>query len=297
MTASEIHSWWITDTGNEGGHGTPDRLFPYWSFTKTAIAICALGLSEKGRSDIDRPVGDARWTLRQLLAHTAGLPDYCALPGYQRDVVADRTPWPRENLLRETMSLGTLFQPGEGWAYSNLGYMLAREEIERASGQGFAQLFEDMIAKPLGLDSVTYATTRAQFSRIYWTEAARYHPGWVYHGCLMGTARDAARLLHALFFGKLLTVGSLAQMTAARPLGGAIEGRPWTECGYGLGLMIGRTGEAGRTLGHSGSGPFSVNAVYHFPALGTPITVASFAHGPREGLAEHAAADLALSLQ
>jgi hypothetical protein len=79
-------------------------------------------------------------------------------------------------------------------------------------------------------------------------------------------------------------------MCQCQPLGGALPGRPWTECGYGLGVMSGSWGAAGRVIGHTGGGPFSVNAVYHFPDMDQPLTVASFTDGQEEGIAEHAAA-------
>ena len=66
-------------------------------------------------------------------------------------------------------------------------------------------------------------------------------------------------------------------------------------CGYGAGLMTGRMGDSGQAIGHSGGGPFSVNAVYHFPDRGIPITVACFTDGADEGRAEFAAAGLALT--
>lgn len=82
-------------------------------------------------------------------------------------------------------------------------------------------------------------------------------------------------------------------MLVLHPLGGAIEGRPWTECGYALGLMSGRCGVVGRSIGHSGGGPFSANAVYHFPDLDEQVTVASFTDGQNEGVAEFAAVEYA----
>jgi CubicO group peptidase (beta-lactamase class C family) len=210
-------------------------------------------------------------------------------------VARNEDPWPRDRLIRDTLAQGRLFAPGAGWSYSNLGYLLARAAIETASGQSFATLFHTRIAEALGLHSARLAETRDQFAHVHWPQAQHYHPGWVYHGCLIGTAADAARLLHALFTGTLLSPSSLTQMLVTHPLGGALPGRPWTECGYALGLMSGRMGTAGRAIGHSGGGPFSVNAVYHFPDLDTPATVASFTTGPQEGIAEHAASDRALS--
>jgi CubicO group peptidase (beta-lactamase class C family) len=111
--------------------------------------------------------------------------------------------------------------------------MLAREQIEAASGLSFARLVTDLVCRPLGLTSIELATTRDQFSRLYWKAGKHYHPGWVYHGCLMGTAEDAARLLHGLFSGKLLSAAMFEQMLSRHPLGGAMAGRPWTDCGYG----------------------------------------------------------------
>ncbi len=294
MPAHEFHYHWISDLGSEGAHGMAEARFPYWSFTKTVIAICALKLAEQRVVDLDAPIAGERHTLRQLLAHTAGLPDYYQLPAYARAVAAGDEPWPRETLLAAVLAKGPLFGPGEGWSYSNVGMMLAREEIEAASGEGFASLVDTLVCGPLGLTGITLATEPADFSELHWEAARTYHPGWVYHGCLTGTAGDAARVLSALFAGRLIGAEMLEQMLARRALGGALEGRPWTDCGYGLGLMSGAMGDAGRAIGHSGGGPFSVNAVYHFPDRAAPLTVAVFTDGTAEGAAEFRAAGIAL---
>jgi D-alanyl-D-alanine carboxypeptidase len=292
MPKTEFHAYWIAGP-SEGESGDVTARFPYWSFTKTVIAICAVKLCENGMIDLDARVDDEAYTLRQLLNHTAGLADYNALPDYRRDVAADETPWPREELLGAVLAKGPLFAPGEGWSYSNVGYMLAREHLEAVSGLSFARLVTDLVCLPLGLASIELATTRDQFSRLHWKAAKHYHPGWVYHGCLTGTARDAARLLHGLFSAKLLSAAMFEQMLSRHPLGGAIAGRPWTDCGYGLGLMTGRMRDIGRAIGHSGGGPFSVNAVYHFPDRDIPVTVACFTDGEDEGRAEFEAVRLA----
>ncbi|AEX54600.1 D-alanyl-D-alanine carboxypeptidase [Rahnella aquatilis CIP 78.65 = ATCC 33071] len=282
----KFHSYCISASGEERGDGDFDARFPYWSFTKTTTAICALKLSENGFVDLDCCIDGAAYTLRQLLNHTAGLPDYGALKAYHDAVAAGEQPWSREKLLSAALAKGMLFAPGEGWSYSNVGYMLAREHIEAASGLDFAQLVADIITTPLGLTSVSQVTTREQFAELHCEAAGKYHPGWVYHGCLAGNVRDAARLLHGLFTGKLLSPASLAEMRVAYPLGGALEGRPWTACGYALGLMSGAMGKAGAAAGHSGGGPSCVNAVYHFPDLSEPVTGACFTDGYYEGEAE-----------
>lgn len=295
MQAATIHSFRISADGSRASRGNASLLFPYWSFTKSVIAICALKLHENGKVDLDGNISGERYTLRQLLSHTAGLPDYASLADYHRAVAANETPWPRDRLLDAALAKGFLFAPGQGWSYSNVGYMLAGELIEAASGLPLAALFEHIVSRPLGLRSVELATTREQFRRIHWQGAESYHPGWVYHGCLMGTAEDAALLLHGLVTGALLSEPMVREMRRSLPLGGALEGRPWTACGYGLGLMIGLMGGPGRAIGHSGGGPFSSNAVYHFPDVGHGVTVASFGEGQAEGLAEFEVADFALS--
>lgn len=286
IQATAIHSFWITVDGNEDARGNASLLFPYWSFTKTVIAICALKLQEHGTVDLDDRLDGESFTLRQLLNHTSGLPDYSSLSDYHQAVAADEEPWPRDRLLSVALAKGMLFAPGEAWSYSNVGYMLAREWVEAASGQDFAVLVDRIVCRPLGLKSVEFATTREQFRRVHWRGGATYHPGWVYHGCLVGTAEDAARLLHGLVGGTLLSAATLNEMRRRIPLGRALEGRPWTDCGYGLGLMTGNMANAGRALGHSGGGPFSTSAVYHFPDRVLPVTVASFSEGPNEGRAE-----------
>ena len=57
--------------------------------------------------------------------------------------------------------------------------------------------------------------------------------------------------------------------------------------------MSGEMDGIGRVIGHTGGGPFCVNAVYHFPDIARPVTVATFMEGS-EGRAEFAAVHLAL---
>ena len=143
---------------------------------------------------------------------------------------------------------------------------------------------------PLGLARTRLATSRADFQDIHWPSLRSYDPRWVYHGCLIGPPAEAARLLDALFAGQLLSPATVAAMyERCTPLGDAPPGRPGTEVGYGMGLMLGRMGEAGRALGHTGAGPGSVNTVCHFIDLEPPVTVAVFTDGEDEGAPEREA--------
>src|SRR5262249_28414172 len=119
-------------------------------------------------------------------------------------------------------------------------------------------------------------------------------PGWVYHGLLIGTPGDAVRFLHSLMSGEVLPSELLTEMATAHPIGDrSLPGRPWETTGYGLGLMIGRMASAGIAMGHSGVGPGSVSAVYHFCDRPSPCTVAAFAIDNEEGAIEYEAVRLA----
>ncbi len=295
MTGRELHSHWRNASGIEGGDGLHDALFPYWSFTKTAIAICALKLVERGMLALDTPLDRQPYTLRQLLRHSAGLPDYGTLTAYHEAVTRGDTPWSREEVLDKALTQGMLFLPDGGWAYSNIGYLLVRGMIEDATGQALGAVLHDLIIEPLGLESVAFWDNLEQSKQLHWDAAQRYDPNWVYHGCLIGTASDAVSLLDGLIHGALLPRPLLDQMLDKRILGGAIAGRPWSQCGYALGLMSGEVTDFGRAIGHSGAGPFCVNAVYHFPDRADPITVACFSDGTDEGVPEFEAARIARS--
>lgn len=275
------------------GPATPP-LFPWWSVTKTAIAICALYMADAGRLNLDAGLPGKPWSLRQLLQHRAGIPDYGSLPAYHQAVARNDPPWSRAQLLTAVDQGCQYVPPDRTWQYSNVGYLFARTHIEDVSGTGLADLVTGCISAPLGLQSLALASTPQDFARLHWPAARDYHPGWVYHGCLTGSAADAAQMLRALFAGAILSPASLAMMRQAIPLGGPLPGRPWASTGYCLGLMSGATAQAGRMIGHSGAGPFCVNALYHFPDLPDAPTVACFTDGTDEGLAETEAVRTAL---
>jgi CubicO group peptidase (beta-lactamase class C family) len=292
---SEIHSACIRADGTLYAPGAVSARFPWWSFTKTALAVCALRLVEEGALQLDTRRPGKPFTLRQLLQHRAGVPNYGGLRSYHDAVARGDQPWPRDDLLEAVRADHLDFTPGTDWAYSNVGYMFVNDAIEEATGLDAGDALRKFVLAPLGLPSVKWAAGSSDFSDVHWLEARGYHPGWVYHGCLTGTATDAAKLLHAVFDEDILTEQSRAAMLSAHPLGGALSGRPWTQCGYGLGVMSGKMGRAGRAIGHSGAGPFAVNAVYHFPDSALAVTVAVFTDGTNEARAENEAYRLALT--
>jgi CubicO group peptidase (beta-lactamase class C family) len=240
--------------------GSVDSV-PWWSFTKTDLAIAALRLVEGGALTLDAPIDGARYDLRQLLRHEAGLPDYGSSPRYREDVAAGRAPWPVERLLAELEVDRLRYEPGTGWAYSNIGYLEVARSIERASGMTLAAALQRLVFAPAGLASARLATTPADLAGVRMGGAGDYHPGWVYHGLVVGTAQDVARLLRILMSDGLIGRDMRAAMLERRPLPehrSALHPDP----AYGLGLMLSARDPLEHPLGHTGEGPGSRIAVY-----------------------------------
>jgi CubicO group peptidase (beta-lactamase class C family) len=89
-------------------------------------------------------------TIRHLLTHTSGLPDY--------EDLMDQT-WTPVHQIHDDEVLALLerqphskFAPGTSWAYSNSGYVLLGLMVAKASGESFPQFLRDRIFKPLHMD-------------------------------------------------------------------------------------------------------------------------------------------------
>jgi CubicO group peptidase (beta-lactamase class C family) len=255
------NSFAITEAGvltEAEGIGQP---VPWWSFTKTILAAAALVLVRDGRLALDHPVRGRPFTLRQLLQHRAGLANYGDLSAYHEAVARGDEPWPVSELLERSDARRLRYEPGQGWSYSNIGYLMVRELIEETAGEDVTVAISRLVLRPLGINGARIARTHAEVAM---GSASAYHPGWVYHGLAVGPLRDAALLLDRLMTGALLLPpGLLEAMGEAHPLSEPNPGRPWNRPGYGLGLMSGIVSSGHRVVGHTGGGPGSVIAVYH----------------------------------
>jgi CubicO group peptidase (beta-lactamase class C family) len=242
-----------------------EHRVPWWSFTKTVIAAAALALVRDGKLGLDEAVPGRPFTLRQLLQHRAGLTTYGG-EDYLAAVARGDTPWRPVEMLARTQAERLRYTPGDGWAYSNIGYLFVRRRIEDASGEPLGAALDRLVLGPLGIDGTRLAETPADLADVDLIGApgtAPYHPGWVYHGLLVGPLGAATLLLDRLLTGSLLPPSLLVEMCTPHPLGGALPGRPWAAHGYGLGLMIGHGRDGQALRGHTGVGPGGVIAVYH----------------------------------
>lgn len=264
----------------------PDVTVPWWSFTKTVLAAAALSLVRDGLIGLDEGVPEGPFTLRQLLRHEAGLADYSELADYHTAVARNETPWSAAEMLQRLDATRLRYAPGDGWRYSNVGYLFIARLIARVTGLRLEEALTQRVFAPLGLSRIRLATTRADLAYVNMGAASTYDPGWVYHGLLVGPLVEAALCLDRLLDGHLLPQSLLREMQTVRTLGGPIAGRPWVAPGYGLGLMQG-TVESGLTLsGHTGVGPGSIIAVYRCIDGNRTASCAVFDESGNEGAVE-----------
>ncbi len=180
--------------------------------------------------------------------HTAGVPDYGGLRDYHEAVARGDAPWGEERLLTRVDAERLLFPPGQGWTYSNVGYLLVRRIVEQAAAEDIDAALRRLVFAPLGVSGVRVAREPTDLAGTAWGNPMGYHPGWVYHGLLLGTPAEAARFVHGLLTGRLLPPGLLGIMCEPRALGGPIPGRPWRTAGAGQqlrGLSLSRSRPAG----------------------------------------------------
>jgi D-alanyl-D-alanine carboxypeptidase len=266
----------VDDGPCEGDAAAPP--VPWWSVTKTCLAACALVLVARGRLTLDDPLPDRAYTLRHLLQHTSGLGNYTERSEYRDATARNDAPWTDIELVARLRLDPFLFAPGQGWSYSNTGYFLVRRLIEQSLDVDIDTALRSLVLEPLGIKQTRVARDPADLDASAWGNAERYDPGWVFHGLLIGPPADAAQFMHRLLRGDLLPPSLQAAMRAARALDGPPGGgRPWRTANYGLGLMIDTASPLGLCIGHSGQGPHSVSAAYHFPDLDPPRTVSAFA--------------------
>lgn len=143
---------------------TPQTDFRLASFTKQFTATCIMLLVHDGRLRYDDHLTDIfpefpeygkAITIRNLLNHTSGLPDY-------EDILTKQYPDTPENKIPQILDAGVLklleqqttgkFPPGSKWEYSNSGYATLAMVVEKVSGKPFAEFLHDRIFAPLKMD-------------------------------------------------------------------------------------------------------------------------------------------------
>lgn len=263
------------------------------SITKTFVAATALRLWEDGRLDLDASIAglidpsinakivlegydtDAI-TVRQLLTHTSGMAEHTTDDYISAIIEAPDRQWTRmdqiDALIAYTEPLGA---PLEKFAYSDTGYILLGDIIERITGESLPASVRDTLKfDAIGLGGVWWDGLESTPQR----EGARAHQyidgmdtyGW--HGTLdafggggiIASTAEMASFFSALFEGKVFESADTLDVMIASP-GNAFADQ------YRYGLFP-RTVDGIQVYGHSG---FWGTLAYYAPALETAIAGAS----------------------
>ncbi|WP_433599367.1 serine hydrolase domain-containing protein [Nocardia sp. CA-135953] len=207
------------------------------SNTKTFVATVVLQLVGEGRVELDAPIehylpgvvrgpgGDGNLiTVRNLLQHTSGIPDYLlrldwgSVESLQRYQTADQ-------LIRLGLDMPALFAPGSRFGYSNTNYLLVGKLIEQVTGRPLGVEVTSRILIPLDLQDTYWPAfpqenvIRGPHPRAYQifngtqVDITDIDPGWgLADGALVSTDADLNRFFTALLSGKLLRPTELAEM-------------------------------------------------------------------------------------
>ncbi|HNQ87658.1 MAG TPA: serine hydrolase domain-containing protein [Verrucomicrobiota bacterium] len=266
----------------------PDRVFAIGSITKNVVATLMLQLAEEGKLSLDDPIGkwlppyphvDPAITIRQMLNHTSGLFMFWDNPALWDDLVRYRTrhftPDDVLSYLKEPH-----FRRGEGFRYSNTGYLLAATIITRVTGSSLSAEMRRRFWGPLDLRSACLAIEEPYPSNLahVWgdnfekdgscrdiTFLPRVSHDSITYGSagVFMTAADLARWTHALFCGNVLRQDSLRQM------------QDFGRGAYGLGLGHWGHRVAGglKAIGHGGGNIGTCATMVHLPDYGVSVAV------------------------
>jgi CubicO group peptidase (beta-lactamase class C family) len=186
-----------------------DTIFDLASLTKVVGTLpCVLRLVAAGEAGLDDPVcrflpafagrGKDGVSIRQLLLHTAGLPDQRRYWQYLQDPA---------QILAAALAEPLVSEPGSTFCYSDIGFIVLGELCAAVAGSGLDELVRELVCEPLGLTGTGYRPPAGQAARIASTELvggvaktgvvhdenAAALGGVAGHAGLFGTAADLAR--------------------------------------------------------------------------------------------------------
>lgn len=214
---------------HHAGEGTYYRVA---SITKMATSLVTLMLVQEGCFALDTPVstllpgGDRAEalrgvTVRQLLSHTSGLRD----PADLEALLLKDTPW--QEVLQRKDARGS--QPGKQFSYCNLGFGLLGCMMEQATGRSVAAVFEERLARVLGLRCTLEAAMLKDEEIMPISRVLPYRAGADVVRTRLGrqpmTAPDPERHYGQTAGGMYITPSSLLKMVRFLRDGGVAEGR------------------------------------------------------------------------
>ncbi|MFG6093669.1 serine hydrolase [Leptothoe sp. ISB3NOV94-8A] len=272
-------------------NGTPmpaDAAMDIGSITKPMVAVITLQLMQEGKLSLDDTLG--QWlpntigkiehsetiTLRQLLNHSSGIPDFLD-DDFAAAILSDpHHIWQPEDFLQLAYGEPGNFTPGERYSYSNTNYTLLGLIIEAATSDSLGGQLRSRLFEPLGMDasSVVYdnemtdnvlrgyvdiqeidPSAESQLVPVFFHPTAQGFG----EGGVISSVADLARFSEALHNGELLTPNAFNLMQQE-----SLVVEEGDRDRYGLGLEL-RDTPGGPLLGHNGGFPGAGSFMYFLP--------------------------------
>lgn len=256
-----------------GGKVPVDGQIRIASNTKTFVATVVLQLVGEGRIGLDAPVSQYlpglldsyNITVRQLLQHTTGLPDYAAVLLADGFLPHQHTYYEPRELLDAALTQKAEFPPGTRWKYSNTNYVVAGLLVQKVTGRPIGEVITERVIKRAGLRNTYWPNVGEQDLRGRHPQGYYAAPGeplvdvtvqdtsmpWA-AGALVSTPSDLLKFFTALVGGKLLKPEQLKQMQTTVP---APEFDATGKSNYGLGLATFALSCGGVAWTHGGDIP------------------------------------------
>ncbi|MDJ0411875.1 serine hydrolase domain-containing protein [Rhodococcoides fascians] len=215
------------------------------SVTKSMVAAVVLQLVDEGKLQLDQRVDELlpgllskSATVRQLLDHTSGIPDYLTgldtaqqIASRADDSVTD------DELISKASAMPWTSEPGQEFSYSNTNYVLLGRIVADLDGKPVGQSLQDRIIEPLQMTDTTYPTDAdiagdalhgyVLENGIY-TDVTDYDASiWSSGAAVVSTVGDLNTFFRALFDGMLIPQNLIDEMQVLTP------------SAYGLGLLLG----------------------------------------------------------
>jgi CubicO group peptidase (beta-lactamase class C family) len=208
---------------------TPQSVFTTCSIAKQFVATGVMMLVEQGKVALDEsvakylPNSPPAWkdiTVRHLLTHTSGVPDYAFGPTPLVDLRHDYT---EDEVVRILARQSLDFPPGQKRSYSNSGYVILGALIREVTGKRWDEFLQERIFRPLGMTSTrlmsetdvipnrvrAYALVNDQWKNEKWWAPSL---NTFADGGLYTTVLDMAKWDAALYTEKVIKRSSLEQM-------------------------------------------------------------------------------------
>lgn len=271
-------------------------IFELASVSKQFTAMIIMMLAEEGKLNYDdlleKYIPELPYpgiTLKHLLTHTSGLPEYEPLMDQH---------WDKSKVAGNPQILQYLvayhpeknFSPGEKYKYCNTGYVLLGTVAEIAGGKDFIEMCRERIFKPLGMTSTDIRSLEAKaaitnFARgfVYVEEKDRYvradsfpssnYIVWLGNrkgpGRISSTSTDLLKWDRNLYTEKLIRNGTLGQAFTPYILNND------SISNYGFGWEIDRHPTLGAKIWHTGSNPGYSTRIVRFIDVDKTIIILS----------------------